>query len=62
MSNRFQYNIKSILILNIIKNINKNIKMKPIVALFKKKSMKLYLLLKAKTQAKAYQHSCTLFA
>ena len=32
----------------------KNIKMKPPVALFKKRSMKLYLFLKAKSQAKAY--------
>ena len=32
--------------------------MKLPVVLFKKKSMKLYLFLKAKTQAKAYQHSC----
>ena len=36
--------------------------MKPPVALFKKKIMKLYLFLKAKSQAKAYQHSCMLFA
>ena len=36
--------------------------MKPPVALFKKKSMKLYLLLIAKSEAKAYQHSCVLFA
>ena len=36
--------------------------MKPPVALFKKKIMKLYLFLKGKTQAKAYQHSCVLFA
>ena len=32
----------------------KNIKMKPPVALFKKRSMKMYLFLKAKSQAKAY--------
>ena len=32
----------------------KNIKMTPPVALFKKRSMKLYLFLKAKSQAKAY--------
>ena len=32
----------------------KIIKMKPPVALFKKRSMKLYLFLKAKSQAKAY--------
>ena len=32
----------------------KNIKMKPSVALFKKRSLKLYLFLKAKSQAKAY--------
>ena len=32
--------------------------MKLPVVLFKKKSMKLRLLLKAKSQAKAYQHSC----
>ena len=31
-------------------------------ALFKKKSMKLYLPLKTTSQAKAYQHSCMLFA
>ena len=36
--------------------------MKPPVALFRKKSMKLYLLLKAKSQEKTYQHSCMLFA
>ena len=36
--------------------------MKPPVALFKKNIMKLYLFLKAKSQAKAYQHSCMLFA
>ena len=36
--------------------------MKPAVALFKKKSMKLYLLLKFKIQANGYQHSCMLFA
>ena len=36
--------------------------MKPPVALFKKKSMKLYLSLKAKSQAKAYQHVCMLFS
>ena len=36
----------------------KNIKMKPPVVQFKKKSMKLYLFLKSKSQAKAYQHSC----
>ena len=33
--------------------------MKPPVVLFKKKSMIWYLFLKAKGQAKAYQHSCT---
>ena len=33
--------------------------MKPPVVLFKKKSMKWYLFLKAKGQAKAYQHSYT---
>ena len=38
----------------------KNIKMKPLVALFKKKSKKLYLLLKAKSQNLI--NSCTLFA
>ena len=32
--------------------------MKPPVALFKKNSMKLYLFLKAKSQAKTYQHRC----
>ena len=32
----------------------KNIKMKPPVGLFKKRSMKLYLFLKAKSQVKAY--------
>ena len=38
-----------------LKNFNiKNIKMKPNVALFKKRSMKLYLFLEAKSQAKAY--------
>ena len=38
-----------------LKNFNmKNIKMTPPVALFKKRSMKLYLFLKAKSQAKAY--------
>ena len=31
--------------------------MKPPVALFKKKIMKLYLFLKTKSQVKAYQHS-----
>ena len=31
--------------------------MKPTVALFKKKIMKLYLFLKSKSQVKAYQHS-----
>ena len=31
------------------------------VTLLKKKSMKLYLFLKAKSQAKNYQHSCMLF-
>ena len=36
--------------------------MTPPVALFKKWIMKLYLFLKAKSQAKAYQHSCMLFA
>ena len=36
--------------------------MKPPVALFKNKVMKLYLFLKAKSQAKAYQHSCMLLA
>ena len=36
--------------------------MKPPVALFKKRIMKLFLFLKAKSQAKAYQHSCMLFA
>ena len=36
--------------------------MKPPVPLFKKKIMKLYQFLKAKSQAKAYQHSCMLFA
>ena len=36
--------------------------MKPPVALLKKKSMKFYLLLKAKNQAIVYQHSCMLFA
>ena len=40
----------------------KSIKVKLPVALFKKKSMKLYLLLKATSQAKACQHSCMLFA
>ena len=40
----------------------KNIKMKPPVALFKKKMMKLYLFLKNKSQVKAYQRSCMLFA
>ena len=40
----------------------KNIKMKPPVALFKNKSMKLYLFLKAKSQAKAYRHGSMLFA
>ena len=35
--------------------------MKPPAALLKKKSMKLYLILKAKSQAKANQHSCILF-
>ena len=38
-----------------LKNFNvKNIKMKPPAGLFKKRSMKLYLFLKAKSQAKAY--------
>ena len=32
--------------------------MKPHVVLIKKNSMKLYLFLKAKSQAKAYLHSC----
>ena len=36
--------------------------MKAPVVLFKKKSSKLYLFLKGKSQAKAYQHSCILFA
>ena len=36
--------------------------MKPPVALFKKNIMNLYLVLKAKSQAKAYQHSRMLFA
>ena len=36
--------------------------MKLPAALFKKKITKLYLLLKAKSQAKSYQHSCMLFA
>ena len=36
--------------------------MKPHVVLFKKKSKKLYLFLKAKNQAKTCKHSCTLFA
>ena len=36
--------------------------MKPPVGPFEKKIMKLYLFLKAKSQAKAYQHSCMLFA
>ena len=36
--------------------------MKSPVFLFKKKSMKLYLFLKGKSQAKAYQHSCMQFA
>ena len=36
--------------------------MKPPVALFKIKIMEMYLFLKAKSQAKAYQHSCLLFA
>ena len=36
--------------------------MKPPVALFKKRIMKLFLFLKAKSQAKAYQHSCMLLA
>ena len=35
--------------------------MKPLAALFKKRIMKLYLLLKAKSQAKPNQHSCMLF-
>ena len=34
--------------------------MKQPVALFIKKSMKLYLFLKAKSEAKTYQHSCML--
>ena len=38
----------------------KIIKMKPPVALFKKKSRKLFLVLKAKS--KSYQYSCTLLA
>ena len=32
--------------------------MKPHVVLIKKNSMKLYLFLKAKSQAQTYQHSC----
>ena len=36
--------------------------MKPPVALFKKKNTKLNLFLKAKSQTKAYQHSCMLLA
>ena len=36
--------------------------MKPPVALFKKKIINLDLSLKAKSQVKAYQHSCMLFA
>ena len=47
-----------------LKNFNtKNIKMKPPVAQFKKRSMKMYLFLKAKSQAKNlyFQHSCMLF-
>ena len=36
--------------------------MKPPVALFKKNIMNLDLDLKARSQAKAYQHSCMLFA
>ena len=36
--------------------------MKSPVALFRKKSMKLYLFSKAKSQGKAYHHSCMLFA
>ena len=36
--------------------------MKSPVALFKKKSMKLYLFLKAESQAKIYKHSSILFA
>ena len=36
--------------------------MTPPIALFNKKSMNLYLFLKAKSQAKAYQHSCMLLA
>ena len=39
-----------------------NIKMKPLIPLFKKRIMKLYVFLKAKSQAKAFQHRCMLFA
>ena len=35
--------------------------MEPPVTLLKKRIMKLYLFLKAKSQAKDYQHSCMLF-
>ena len=36
--------------------------MAPPVALFEKRITKLYLFLKAKSQARVYQHSCMLFA
>ena len=36
----------------------KTIKMKPLVAQFKMKIIKLYLFLKVKNQVKAYQQSC----
>ena len=36
--------------------------MKPRATLLNKRIIKLYLILKAKSQAKAYQHSCMLFA
>ena len=36
--------------------------MKPLAALFEKKGVKLYLFVKAKSQAKAYQSSCMLFS
>ena len=36
--------------------------MRPLVAQFKKQSVKLYWFLKAKSQTKAYQYSCALFA
>ena len=55
-----KHNVKSLSEQNFKKINIKNIKMKPPVALFKKKSKKLCLLLKAKSQNLI--NSCTLFA